>query len=156
VGVAMQEGSKGGKKAVDAELNLVPFIDLLVCCICFLLITAVWTQMARVDVSQNTLGQGKRVSALDANRPVKLLIGDDGYVLALGAQRRAIPKRGQHYDKAALASSLRDLRAELTGARPMNVVVEDGVNYRQIIEVIDIAKRERYGTVSVTSSGGMG
>jgi len=27
---------KGGKKALDAELNLVPFIDLLSCCISFL------------------------------------------------------------------------------------------------------------------------
>ena len=29
-----------GKRALDAALNLVPFIDLLSCCIAFLLITA--------------------------------------------------------------------------------------------------------------------
>ena len=30
-------------KPLDAAINLVPFIDLLSCCISFLLITAVWT-----------------------------------------------------------------------------------------------------------------
>ena len=40
-----------GRRALDATLNLVPFIDLLSCCIAFLLITAVWTTVARVDVS---------------------------------------------------------------------------------------------------------
>ena len=40
------ESGKKGKKALDATLNLVPFIDLLSCCISFLLITAVWTQIA--------------------------------------------------------------------------------------------------------------
>lgn len=153
MGVAMQEGTQGGKKAVDAELNLVPFIDLLVCCICFLLITAVWSQMASVAVQQHTPGAVGKASPPRPNKPVKLLIGDDGYVLAVGAQRRAIPKQGRVYDKATLARTLRDLRVELRDARPMNVVVEDGVSYRQIIEVIDIAKRERYGAVSVSSSG---
>ena len=53
-GAAPQEHTgKGGKKALDAELNLVPFIDLLSCCISFLLITAVWTQIAGLQVSSS-------------------------------------------------------------------------------------------------------
>jgi biopolymer transport protein ExbD len=47
MGVSIQPSGKGGKKALDAELNLIPFIDLLIVNICFLLITAVWVQMAR-------------------------------------------------------------------------------------------------------------
>ena len=51
-GAAPQEtAGKGGKKALDAELNLIPFIDLLSCCIAFLLITAVWTQIAGLQVA---------------------------------------------------------------------------------------------------------
>ena len=35
-GLSPQEHTgKGGKKPLDAELNLVPFIDLLSCCISF-------------------------------------------------------------------------------------------------------------------------
>ena len=53
-GASPQEHTgKGGKKALDAELNLVPFIDLLSCCIAFLLITAVWTQIAGLQVASS-------------------------------------------------------------------------------------------------------
>ena len=47
-GAAPQPSKKGGKKSLDMELNLVPFIDLLSCLISFLLITAVWTQISAV------------------------------------------------------------------------------------------------------------
>lgn len=43
----------GGKRSLDAEINLVPFIDLLSMCICFLLITAVWIQVGSVQVKQS-------------------------------------------------------------------------------------------------------
>lgn len=45
-----------GKRSVDAELNMVPMIDLLMCLICFLLITAVWSTMARVDADASVPG----------------------------------------------------------------------------------------------------
>ena len=46
-------GSTSGKGGVaDANLNVVPFIDLLACLICFLLISAAWTQMSRLPVDQ--------------------------------------------------------------------------------------------------------
>ena len=40
---------KGVRKTTNSEINMVPMIDLLVCCIAFLLITAVWSHMARVN-----------------------------------------------------------------------------------------------------------
>ena len=62
-GAAPTPTGKGGKKALDAALNLVPFIDLLSCCISFLLITAVpallafailngWTQGILDDINE--------------------------------------------------------------------------------------------------------
>jgi hypothetical protein len=48
IGPTDSEG-KGVRRATDSEINMVPMIDLLVCCISFLLITAVWSHMARVN-----------------------------------------------------------------------------------------------------------
>ena len=45
--------SSGGRRSLDAEINLVPFIDLLSACICFLLMTAVWIQISTVQVKQS-------------------------------------------------------------------------------------------------------
>jgi biopolymer transport protein ExbD len=50
-----QPSGKGGKKAMDAAINLVPYIDLLMTIMTFLVMTAVWTQIAALEV-QNASG----------------------------------------------------------------------------------------------------
>lgn len=48
-------GAIGGRrKSLDAEINLVPFIDLLSMCICFLLMTAIWMEVGALQVKQMT------------------------------------------------------------------------------------------------------
>src|ERR1700758_3792112 len=48
-GVDLGTGGGGKRKSVDSEINMIPMIDLLMVTISFLLITAVWSHMARVD-----------------------------------------------------------------------------------------------------------
>ncbi len=63
-GVSSGEGSggRGGKRSVDREINMAPFIDLLMVAISFLLITAVWTASGRLATSTQTPGEkGKEV-----------------------------------------------------------------------------------------------
>jgi biopolymer transport protein TolR len=45
------------KKHLDFEINLIPFIDLLSVCICFLLLTAVWLHVGALNVKQAVGGQ---------------------------------------------------------------------------------------------------
>src|SRR6185503_15669506 len=47
----------GDKKAVDIEINVVPFIDLMSCLTAFLLVTAVWTQFAQINIKPKGLGR---------------------------------------------------------------------------------------------------
>jgi biopolymer transport protein ExbD len=44
-------GGGGKKRSVDQEINMIPFIDLLMVTISFLLITAVWSSMARLSAT---------------------------------------------------------------------------------------------------------
>jgi biopolymer transport protein ExbD len=54
---AMTTGGGGrGSKAVDCDINMVPMIDLLMVTIAFLLITAVWTRMSRLEGSAQVPG----------------------------------------------------------------------------------------------------
>jgi biopolymer transport protein TolR len=57
--MSISTGLGGGRRRreVDADLNLTPYIDLLTCMVAFLLIAAVWTQLARLSVAQK--GQGE-------------------------------------------------------------------------------------------------
>src|SRR5678816_4418937 len=40
--------ARGGRRELNQELALVPFIDFLLCLVAFLLVTAVWSQLARI------------------------------------------------------------------------------------------------------------
>jgi biopolymer transport protein ExbD len=49
-------GSSAGGRVLNHELPLVPFIDFLLCLVAFLLVTAVWTQAARLRADANVPG----------------------------------------------------------------------------------------------------
>lgn len=49
-------GGHGGKKTLNHEIPLIPFIDFLLCLVSFLLITAVWSQMARINADARVPG----------------------------------------------------------------------------------------------------
>jgi len=47
----------GGRRALDHNIPLIPFIDFLLCLVAFLLVTAVWSQMARLRANAQVPGQ---------------------------------------------------------------------------------------------------
>lgn len=55
-GVDVGGGGKGGRRTLDSEINMIPMIDLLMVTISFLLITAVWVHMSRIDANANVPG----------------------------------------------------------------------------------------------------
>ena len=48
--------SNGRRRSVVHDIPLIPFIDFLLCLIAFLLVTAVWTQMARIQADARVPG----------------------------------------------------------------------------------------------------
>ena len=46
----------GGRRATNQEVPLIPFIDFMLCLVAFLLVTAVWSQMARVKADAQVPG----------------------------------------------------------------------------------------------------
>src|SRR2546423_8613294 len=93
-GASPEPAGKGGKKLLDAELNLVPFIDLLSCCISFLLLTAVWTQIAGLQVASSggpPDQQQKQENTID----VKLLLTEKGYSLTMAGAAIRIPQNNR-------------------------------------------------------------
>jgi biopolymer transport protein ExbD len=56
--VAVEQSGGSARRSVDSEVNLIPMIDLFVCCISFLLITAVWSQTSRLEARADEPGNG--------------------------------------------------------------------------------------------------
>jgi len=74
-------GGSGKKRGIAADINLVPFIDLLLVTVAFLLITAVWTTNSRLEA--NALIPGE--IGVDPPPPEKMLHVDvkhDAFVLS--------------------------------------------------------------------------
>jgi biopolymer transport protein ExbD len=46
----------GARRALDSEIDMIPMIDLMMVTVAFLLITAVWTHLARVEASASVPG----------------------------------------------------------------------------------------------------
>src|SRR3954467_6718666 len=81
-GMDLGTGGRGGKKALDTAINLVPFIDLMAVTISFLIMTAVWTQIGRLQVSG--AGGTPNEEPPDSSLPLKLAINDRQLQLTFG------------------------------------------------------------------------
>lgn len=66
-------GSSGGRRSLDTELNLIPMIDLLMVLVSFLLITAVWTHMGRINADAQVPGPPREVEPDEKVEPEKQL-----------------------------------------------------------------------------------
>src|SRR5258705_8168294 len=136
-GAAPQEHTgKGGKKALDAEINLVPFIDLLSCCISFLLITAVWTQIAGLQVASSG-GPPEPQQKQEQTVDLKLLLTEKGYQLTMPGAAVEIPKvssaGGQAaFDRRALAEKPKTLKARLPAQSAITLPPEDPAPYHDL------------------------
>lgn len=75
-GVSTGSG-KSGRRTVDQEVNMVPFIDLLMVTISFLLVTAVWTSMARVPTTPHAPSEGGKLVTKEEPTALRVKIDAD-------------------------------------------------------------------------------
>jgi len=72
-GVDVGGGGGKGRRTLDSEINMIPMIDLLMVTISFLLITAVWTHMARINADAQVPGPPRPDVEQDKVEPEKQL-----------------------------------------------------------------------------------
>ncbi len=139
---------RGRKKHLDAELNLVPFIDLLSVCICFLLITAVWLNVGSMNVKQAIGGQP---ASETEKRPVLWTFMDTAGALTLDVRDAAsVPQALRkfkinategHTDYNQLVKVLTQLRTVEPTLRTALIQPKGQTAYEDIIELMDHFKK---------------
>ena len=75
----VSSSKRGRQKGLNFELNLVPFIDVLSVCICFLLLTAVFINLGSIHVSQ-AVGSESAATKSKASGTVTVSLGSGGQV----------------------------------------------------------------------------
>lgn len=148
---------KHSKKNLDFEINLIPFIDLLSVCICFLLITAVWLNVGSMDVKQAVGGQAQEDTKKSPMMWVRF--GQKGNVdlevqqsTAVPAAMRKIRIEGttdqvNYEGLVAAVAKLKQVEPGLNTAliQPTGVTV-----YEEIIDVMDSLRKSGLNDLGVS------
>ncbi|MEK6773927.1 MAG: biopolymer transporter ExbD [Bdellovibrionota bacterium] len=138
---------KKEKKHLDFELNLIPFIDLLSVCICFLLITAVWMNVGSVNVKQAIGGQ----SAAETEKKPTLwvFLADDGGLTLETRDSSRMPASLQKYslkgqegktDLKQLLVQLQEMKRAEPELRTALIQPKPQTSYEEIINLMDSFK----------------
>lgn len=146
-GVSVDSGGKGGKKSVDAPVNMVPMIDLLICCIAFLLMTAVWVQTGAVQASQPR-GAPAPDSPPNPERQDQLKIQISPTGLQVGVNAADMRQIGRTPQRFTELKTLLEARRQANQQNREVWLQPDGaVEYSEIIAVMDTVY-EVYGSAA--------
>jgi biopolymer transport protein TolR len=156
MGVSINTGGGGGKKPLNADLNLVPYIDLLTCMVAFLLITAVWTQLARLSVNQKGQGQAGDEVPPEPKANIAVMVNPDGFNLVVGQDQTPIPKKGDTHDFERLSVELKKVKDAMPDRTDIKVASDDTVKFETLVRTMDAAITTRFPDVSLMDSGAAG
>jgi biopolymer transport protein ExbD len=155
----------GGKKSLNIELNIVPFIDLMSCLTAFLLVAAVWIHIARLEI--RPAGHAREAppcdtTACDAPRLSVLLDADQIWI---GVSRvndfEKIPKTAAGYDWPALEDALHRHKASalFEHATEIEIAADSTpghpISYQALIAAMDVAVKTGFVDVGVTEPQGL-
>jgi len=157
-GMDLGDGGKGKKKKpLDVMINLVPFIDLMAVTIVFLIMTAVWTQLGRLQVSQAGQNASEEPPPEQNLQPITLLLTEKEIRLTVGGSAfdpiPLVPDEKGKLDLSKLTQKLTELKTQQPDQSNITLQTEDGVVYSNLVEVIDACigdKGNLFPSVSVS------
>jgi biopolymer transport protein ExbD len=156
---------KSGKRALTHDLPLVPFIDFMICLIAFLIVTAAWAQLARMqatgrvpglDLLGPTEAPPKELHVHSSGRGFELRWQQGATVLETSHVARVGVQVGEETRYPALSEAISKQwqaqgvhRAPADPARDRAVVhVPNDVPFSEIVAVLDALHAPRRGKAS--------
>ncbi|HMG55854.1 MAG TPA: biopolymer transporter ExbD [Kofleriaceae bacterium] len=154
----------GDKKAVNVELNIVPFIDLMSCLVAFLLVAAVWIQVARLEIRPAGHARDAPPCEIDCDAP-RLSVLLDADQIWVGVSRvndfERIPLTATGYDWVRFEDALRQHKASAYFERETAIEIaaastaDHPIAYQALIAAMDVAIRAGFVDVGVTDPLGL-
>jgi biopolymer transport protein TolR len=139
---------KSGRKSLDAAINLVPFIDLLSCCLSFLLITAVWSQLAAIPAGHG--GMGGDTDHTPPEVRLTLHVRSDGFLLEKSnGDPITISASAERRDLVQLAAAMDDIKRLYPDKQDITLHADDAVAYERVITTMDVLRSARFPAIHV-------
>src|SRR5580698_2007181 len=104
-------GTGDGKKSLNVELNIVPFIDLMSCLTAFLLVTAVWVNIAQINIQpKGKTRDTQNVQQDDEHVTLSVLVQSDKIWVGLSRvnEFQEIDKKGTEQDWEKFETTLKE------------------------------------------------
>lgn len=138
---SVSEGSsrRGGRRTLDAPINLIPYIDLMTTIITFLMMTAAWMQISALDVQAESLATDSQATPDVLPKPITIVMDQSGInVSEDGDNPIQVPKTANGYDLAALKVQVAALKAADPTRAEVQIFSADSVKFDDINKVIDL------------------
>ncbi|MBK9294045.1 MAG: biopolymer transporter ExbD [Oligoflexia bacterium] len=143
----------GGKKSVNVDLNLVPFIDLLSTLICFLLITAVWQQINVLTTDSASTTASESATPPDPNRiDLSLSLMMDHVLAAEGEKNTRINHLQGEPDYNSLMRLLNDWKTRHPDRKDVTLNTDSQAPYKQLIRLMDTLITADFEDVGVNTN----
>ncbi len=144
----------GGKRNVSAELNLVPFIDLLSTLICFLLVTAVWAQVEALTTNTSSVTSSSSETPPPQEKKVELNVSllMDHMEITEGTTTTKVPHVGNAPNYAKLTEILNGWKAKYPDRSDVILFSDSQAPYEQMIKLMDTMIGAKFEDVGVNTN----
>ena len=152
MGVSIEQGGSKGRKSVDADLNLIPFIDLLSVCILFLLMTAVWVHISKMSAFSQPSGEATiSHSEVSSIHEAKEERDFDFLVKPGGVEIKEDGKSLGVFDLEKLGLKIDSLKSKFTDPKGPKISLRaaDEVVYEDVITVLDMLFTRQWTQITV-------
>jgi biopolymer transport protein ExbD len=154
------------KKSVNVELNIVPFIDLMSCLTAFLLVTAVWVNIAQINIQPKGKTRDQaQVQQDDEHVTLSVLVQADRIWVGLSRvnEFQDIPKKAEEQDWEKFEATLKEHKTSAFFTNPerndLEIAAESTtaapVKYQDIIHAMDIAVKVGFTDVGLSDPQGL-
>ncbi len=126
-----------------AELNITAFMNLMVILVPFLLITAVFSRMAILQL--NVPASSSEVQTADESMQLEIVVRRN--LIEVGDHQggliRSIANTAEGYDVAALNTLMQEVKARFPDKTDASILLEPDVDYDTLVQVMDAVRVAR-------------
>ena len=130
---------KGKGKAETPGLDVTTFMNLMVVLIPFLLISAVFSRVAILELTVPTNAGGSVLNT--PNFAIEVIVRKAGLEIANGSSVEAsFPKKDDQYDLDMLSEMLMRLKARYPEKSDATILLEPEIEYDYLVQVMDVVR----------------
>lgn len=161
MGAAVGTDEKG---SVNVELNIIPFIDLMSCLTAFLLVTAVWVNIAQINIQpKGKTRDTSNVQKDDETVTLSVLVTSERIWVGLSRvnEFQEIPKKGEEQDWEKFETTLKEHKASAFFADRSDLEIaaesttQAPVKYQDVIRAMDVAVKVGFIDVGLSDPAGL-